>query len=89
MSGLESSQIIVRLIVCYATLHLATAILPDAACLSDEKVDSPESSQLDMAPAKGFEYLGKIRPRHARDIKSSNWSVGAETMDRDYTIYAN
>jgi len=36
-----------------------------------------------------FTYLGQIKPRHARTIQSSNWSVGAETMDRDYTIYKN
>jgi len=40
-------------------------------------------------PGVGYTYLGKIRPRHAREIQSSNWSVGAETMDRDYTVYAN
>ncbi len=34
-------------------------------------------------------YLGKVSPRSARDIQASNWSVGAETMDRDYTIYNN
>ncbi|MCE6991210.1 GH39 family glycosyl hydrolase [Dyadobacter sp. CY323] len=36
-----------------------------------------------------FKYLGKIAPRDAKDIKSSNWSVGAEMMDRDFTIYNN
>lgn len=36
-----------------------------------------------------FELVGVVMPRHAREIPSSNWSVGAETMDRDYTIYAN
>ena len=36
-----------------------------------------------------FPELGQVQPRHARDIQSSNWSVGAETMDRDYTIYDN
>jgi hypothetical protein len=34
-----------------------------------------------------FPFLGKIQPRHARDITSSNWSIGAETMDRNYTVY--
>ncbi len=34
-------------------------------------------------------YLGKIAPRPASQISASNWSVGAETMDRDYTVYAN
>jgi hypothetical protein len=36
-----------------------------------------------------YEFLGKIKPRHAREIRASHWSIGAETMDRDYTIYAN
>ncbi|MFH1715833.1 MAG: hypothetical protein ABIF19_00655, partial [Planctomycetota bacterium] len=35
-----------------------------------------------------WRQIGKVRPRHAKEIQSSNWSVGAETMDRDYTIYA-
>lgn len=34
-----------------------------------------------------YPYLGKIQPRHARDIARSNWSIGGETMDRDYTAY--
>ena len=33
--------------------------------------------------------FGQVQPRHARDIVSSRFSIGAETMDRDYTIYAN
>ncbi len=36
-----------------------------------------------------FEYMGKIKPRHAKEIQASKISVGAETMDRDYLIYAN
>ncbi len=36
-----------------------------------------------------FPVVGKIKPRHAKEIAGSNWSVGAETMDRDYTIYDN
>lgn len=31
--------------------------------------------------------LGRIQPRSAQQIEASNWSVGAETMDRDYTRY--
>ena len=37
----------------------------------------------------GFELIGAVRTRHAREIGSSPWSVGAETMDRDFTIYAH
>jgi hypothetical protein len=36
-----------------------------------------------------WEQIGTVKPRHAKEIGSSNWSVGAETMDRDYTIYRN
>jgi hypothetical protein len=36
-----------------------------------------------------FRVAGRIQPRHAKDIAASNWSVGAETMDRDYTVYAH
>ncbi len=36
-----------------------------------------------------FPVIGSVAPRHASEIKASNWSVGAETMDRDYTLYDN
>ena len=36
-----------------------------------------------------LKYMGKLKPRHAREIQSSLISVGAEMMDRDYTIYKN
>jgi len=36
-----------------------------------------------------FPRVGKIAPRQATDINGSNWSVGAETMDRDFTSYDN
>jgi len=36
-----------------------------------------------------WEQIGSIKPRHAKEIQSSNWSIGAETMDRDYTFYKN
>jgi hypothetical protein len=42
-----------------------------------------------MADPIAFPILGNVQPKHARDIQASNWSVGAETMDRDYTIYKN
>jgi hypothetical protein len=35
----------------------------------------------------GWRCLGRVQPRSASQIQASNWSVGAETMDRDYTIY--
>ena len=36
-----------------------------------------------------WRLLGQMRARAALEIRASNWSVGAETMDRDYTVYEN
>jgi hypothetical protein len=33
--------------------------------------------------------IGHLRPRSADEITSSTWSVGGETLDRDYAIYDN
>lgn len=33
--------------------------------------------------------IGKIRPRAAREIASSTWSIGGETLDRDFAVYEN
>lgn len=54
--------------------------------------DRPSVAQrprCEIDPGAGFAFLGAVQPRHARSIQASNWSVGAETMGRDYTIYAN
>ena len=32
----------------------------------------------------GFSEIGRLAVRDAKDVKSSKWSVGCETMDRDY-----
>jgi hypothetical protein len=50
---------------------------------------SREPIDLDLNLGDGYRHIGKIQPRHARDITASNWSIGAETMDRDYTVYAH
>lgn len=40
-------------------------------------------------PGEGYRLIGSLRPRHAKEIAASSWSVGAETMDRDFTVYAH
>ena len=35
------------------------------------------------------EVIGSLAPVNALDVQSSNWSIGAETMDRGYTVYDN
>ena len=40
-------------------------------------------------PKVPFPVVGKITPRSAKQIASSSWSIGGETLDRDYAIYGN
>lgn len=61
--------------------------MPGGAGNASEK--SRDGAELDGRPGHEYRYIGSIQPRLARDIASSNWSIGAETMDRDFTVYAN
>lgn len=38
-------------------------------------------------PGIEFPLLGKVQPRSSHEIAASNWSIGGETMDRDYTDF--
>lgn len=34
-----------------------------------------------------FKRIGTIKPKHVREIESSNWTIGCEVLDRDYANY--
>lgn len=57
------------------------AALPHLAALPKVAPRKPALSE--------FPCIGKVARRHARDIASSSWSVGGETLDRDFAIYSN
>lgn len=38
-------------------------------------------------PQPNWKEIGQLKTRDAKDIKSSTWSIGGETLDRDYTDY--
>ena len=46
-------------------------------------------AQTSSLPDPGFQSMGKIKPRAAKEISSSSWSIGGETLDRDFGVYAN
>ncbi|MBD2754360.1 GH39 family glycosyl hydrolase [Spirosoma validum] len=71
---------------CYTFTALA---VPDYPVLIAEKTALPLTTPAGQSANPSFKYLGKLAPKNSRDIRSSNWSVGAEYMDRDYTVYAN
>ena len=45
-------------------------------------------SQTHKLDTIAFPYLGQLKPRHASEIVSSNWSIGGETLDRDLTLFS-
>lgn len=47
---------------------------------------TPTYAQLPAAP-ENFREIGSVKTRSAKEIKASSWSIGGETMDRDYTDY--
>jgi hypothetical protein len=51
-------------------------------CVRAQTVSWPEVS-IDLP------YAATLQPRTTHDITGGPWSVGGETMDRDYTIYDN
>ncbi len=61
----------------YGTLGVWLIVAVAGVCVGN---DSPQTV---------FRCLGRIKSRPASEIQASNWSVGAETMDRDYTTYRN
>jgi len=46
---------------------------------------SPDRAKTDLNP--GLKQIGVIRPRNANEIHGSNWTLGCETLDRDYADY--
>ena len=56
--------------------HYVVALLLGSAGAATAQVDS-------------LPLIGRIKPRAARDVSSSRWSVGGETLDRGFGVYAN
>lgn len=44
-------------------------------------------AQTAVGPDPGLRPLGRIHPRAAKEIASSPWSIGGETLDRDFADY--
>ena len=80
---------------CAVAVHADVVAFKDAAKIKSwdawndhKKVEAPKEkpcvtwkrlNKLDP----GLKEIGRLAVRGARDIKSSKWSVGCETMDRD------
>jgi len=50
-------------------------LLSSFVCIAQTNGESP------------MKFLGKVKPRNANEISGSNWLLGCETLDRDFTDY--
>ena len=60
-----------------------------AASLSAEaRSPSPFSTEPEQIkpPNVALRSIGRLAVRHAREIASSTWSIGGETLDRDFAV---
>ena len=81
---------------CAVMAHADVVAFKDAAKIkswdawNDHKKSAPPKERPCVTWAKlnkldpGMKEIGRLAVRGAKDIKSSKWSVGCETMDRDY-----
>ncbi len=68
-----------------AALTLAT-LSATAVAGAGPKIDtSPDRARTDLNP--GLKRIGTIKPRSANQISGSNWTLGCETLDRDFADY--
>lgn len=52
---------------------------------ASDNIDGFSSKKPDIT--FGLPYIGSVKPRSTEEIESSNWLLGCETLDRDYTDY--
>ena len=46
---------------------------------------SPDRARTELKP--GLKQIGTLKPRSANEIPGSNWTLGCETLDRDFADY--
>ncbi len=63
-----------------------------ASIISGHQTVSAQNTDTAFAAVKknlkiSFPSLGSVKPRSTNEIESSNWLIGCETLDRDFTNY--
>lgn len=66
-------------------LVLATLLLTTLAFAGPPIDRSPARAKTPLNP--GLKRIGTLKPRAASDIQGSNWTLGCETLDRDFANY--
>ena len=65
---------------------VAVCSAASGSALAGPKIDtSPDRAKTDLNPE--LKQIGTLRPRDANEIPGSNWTLGCETLDRDFADY--
>lgn len=67
----------------YLPILIGFLCLPCTSVRAQSPTNNWEEVSIDLP------YLGTIQPRSTHETQGYPWSVGGETMDRDYTLYDN
>lgn len=78
----------VAAIMAAATCAVAAGQAAAPATMHATPPGQPDASLVPMLEARGYRPIARIRPRTAKEIGTSPWSIGAETLDRDYVDFA-
>ncbi len=84
---LHSNRLTRILTSCGALLLSAAMAFPATAAPKTRTYKSITWAKF-QASGPELKQIGTLAVRHARDIKSSPWSVGCETLDRDYAKFS-
>ncbi len=82
------SQFLGILIACGALVWSGLAVGPADAAKPKSKGYRSITWEKFKAAGPELKQIGLLAVRHARDIPSSPWSIGCETLDRDYARFS-
>lgn len=74
--SMKMKRVFLIIIICFLTESLAFSQFIE---ISPDRVKKYPDIQ--------YKRIGTIKPKHVRDIETSNWTIGCEVLDRDYADY--
>ncbi len=72
----------------HLAIVMAVSLLPASSALAQTRKYRSITWEKLKASGPGLKHIGRLAVRHARDIESSHWSVGCETLDRDQARFS-
>ncbi len=68
-------------------IWMAMAVAAGLACAAGAQVIDDSDTRVQTTLDPGLKRIGTLRPKGVHEIGTSRWTLGCETMDREYTDY--